>query len=258
MGLTLGAMAVAALGTTAAGGEDKPVCLRRAELATASCGGRLELGFLAAITPDKLPKEVRAPVALRLEGKISTPDGTQPAALREATIAFDRDGAIDAEGLPVCPRRTIETDVAAARRACRASIVGTGAAHVAIAAGDSVSLPLTLFNGGVDDGTTTVFIQSSLAVATPTPLVAVVKLRKAHEHGFGLEAITTIPAALWRYGSVLDFSFRIKRLFADRHARRSYASARCSDGHLETLMSALFSDGTQLRGLVVRQCAPTG
>lgn len=231
---------------------------------------RLSVRFDAQVTPKKLPKHERVPVAVRLQNQISTTDGTHPSALRELTISFDRNGALNAIGLPACGRSQLATrNPQAARQACRKSIVGSGTADVEISSSEQerISLPLTLFNGGVKDGTTTLFIRSSIETPTPMPIIATVKLSKVHKDRYGLQAVAKIPPIAGGSGSLLDFSLKVKRLFRYKGTQESYAMARCPDGHLNAEIDTLFRNEvkvpgvaprTEIRGTVIRPCTPKG
>ena len=93
---------------------------------------------------------------LNIFGRISTSDGTHPSAFREAVVDFYKSGAVNAEGLPICKANQIEaSDTKAAKRACGATIVGSGVAHAEIAFPEQkpivVASPLIFFNGGEKD-----------------------------------------------------------------------------------------------------------
>jgi hypothetical protein len=272
LALTLGIGAALAIGVAAIanGTAHKFDCFRSAISQGSDCPGRLILKLDGGITPKATPKHEMAPVAVKLRGKISTENGGQPSALREATIDFDKNGALNATGLPACGRSQLETrNTQAARQACRKSIVGSGMAHVAIASSEQlIPLPLILFNGGIKNGTTTLFIRSSIAVPTPTPIVATVKLSKVHEGRYGLQAIAKIPPIDEGNGSLLEFSLKVKRLFTNKGTQESYAMARCPDGHLDaSILSAVFKNEakipgvpptTTLKGTVIRPCTSKG
>jgi hypothetical protein len=183
-------------------------------------------------------------------------------ALREVTMDFDKNGALNATGLPACKRSQLETrNTSAVQHVCRESIVGSGTAHVAITSSgqEPIPLPLTLFNGGVRDGTTTLFIRSSIATPTPAPLIATVKLRKIHAGRYGLGAISKIPPIAEGNGSLLDFSLKIKRLFTYKGKKQSYVSAKCPDGHFNAnIISAKFEGGPTISGTVIRPCTSKG
>lgn len=256
LALGFGGLAIAAVTTSSAAVEYKSVCIRRAAPATTSaCPPRLEGDFGATVTPTKLPKKSMAPVAIELHGEFSNSDGTPPPALRQLAIGFDRNGRVDVKGLPSCPRSALELSGAkVAPPLCRTAIVGTGAMEASNGSGGQVRLPLTLFNGGFQNGRTTVFVRSSNATLTPTPIVATVRLRNARDGRSGLRAIATIPPIAGGLGSVLDFNLTLKRLFHSGGRESSFAAARCFNGRLQAAISADFRDGTRLSADVLQSC----
>lgn len=230
----------------------------------------LIIKFGGGVTPKTLPKHELAPVALRIRGRISTVDGTHPFAFREAVVDLDKNGTINARGLPVCKRKQLKArgTTKAARRVCGRSIIGTGIAHVEIESPErgpiKVPSPLTLFNGGVKRGTTTLFIHAFITVPTPVAIVTTVKVRKIHEGRYGLQAVSKIPRIAAGSGSVLDFSFKIKRLFKYKGKKRSYMMARCLDRHLiAKITKTVFKDeagsGTTTgTDIMIQSCTPKG
>jgi hypothetical protein len=240
------------------------VCLRRPSPAlapTIGCPPRLELKASVGFAPKKLPKKELAPIAVNIGFRVHYDDGKQPPALEKMTMDFDRNGRLAVTEIPVCGKATLETRGArAARRACRGSIVGAGVAHIAIRPSEQrpISLPLTLFNGGVKGGTTTLFVQSSIAVPIPTPIVATVKLKEINKGRYGMQAISTIPQMADGSGSVLDFNFTIERLVESKGGRQPYATARCFDGRQYARLTSTFADGTVLVGTVVQACTAEG
>ena len=193
--------------------------------------------FNSEILPQTLPKHRFGSVAMKVSGNFSTADGSHPPALREAIIDFDTNIIVDADGLPICKRSQLEVRHADrdARRACRKSILGNGAAHVKIdSREDQVSIPLVLFNGGVRDSTTKLFLYGYLSKPNPTPVITPVEIRRTHNGRSALRVIAKIPQIDSGHGSVLDFGFEIKRLFQREGKRRSYLSARCVDDQLNT------------------------
>jgi len=223
----------------------------------AGCEPHLEFKASVGFAPKKLPRKELAPIAVNIEFKIHYDDGKQPPALREVTMEFDRNGRLATTGIPVCGKATLETrGVRAARRACRDSIVGTGVAHIAIKYSEQepISLPLTLFNGGIKGAATILFVQSSMAA----PIVATIKLKEVDNGRYGMEAISTIPPIADGSGSILDFNFTIKRLVESKGARQPYATTRCFDSRLYAHLLSTFVDGTKLTGDLLRACTPEG
>lgn len=262
--LALTLSTVLAVGIAAAAtATPSTACRARSALASAnSCGpSPLELTVGGEVLPKKLPTHKMAPVAVEIGGKLSTVDGSQPPASREATIDFDRNGSINATGLPVCKRSRLEAnDTRSSQLACRGSIVGTGLAHVAIesAGNGPIPIPLTFFNGGVRGDTTTLFIQPAITVATPAPTVVTVKLTKIAKGPFGLQAVAKIPMLVGE-GSLLDFSFKINRFFKYKGATQSYATARCPpDGLLSARFGLSFSTGEMIRVALAPRCTQHG
>jgi hypothetical protein len=81
-------------------------------------------------------------------------------------------------------------------------------------------------------------------------------VRKTDKGRYGLTAVAAIPVIAKGNGSVLDFKLTIKRLFTYEGERRSYAMARCFDGHLSAGVTGVFADGMTLTGTLLRPCTP--
>jgi hypothetical protein len=225
---------------------------------------RLTAEFSGTVNPRALPAEELASVALTIQGRISSADGRQPPALREAMVKFDRGGVINAKGLPVCKLGQLEgRGTRAVRRTCGKAIVGTGTGHVEVTPPQRLPATLTVLNGGVTGRTTTVFIHAALGGPFPAPTVTVVKARKVRDGRYGLETVWRIPRILNGAGSVLDFRLNIKRIFRYRGAEQSYVMAKCLDGRLvANVARAIFKDeshsgiGDQtLSETVIQDCA---
>lgn len=253
--LIMGLAVMAGLPATSTATDFVNTCLLNSS-AAGSCPPHLLFNFGGKVAPKQLPKHRMAPVAITIRGKVATDNGVQPSALREMTVLLDRSFALKATGLPTCKRSQLAHDYSAAVRMCRASIIGTGAAHAEISSQQQglIDLPLTLFNGGIHDHTTTLFILSSIAAPTPTSLLATVTLSKINMGRYGLQVVSRIPRIANGDGSLRDFTLRVKRLF----------SARCLDGQLNAKVErAIFKNETKvpgvahettLKGTMVRSC----
>ena len=98
--------------------------LVRAEL-TAS--GNLFITFDGGILPEALPRDDRAPIGVWISGQVRTLSGETPPSLREVTIGLNRDGRLDARGLPLCGEGQIDLGSSEeALAACGDALVGTG------------------------------------------------------------------------------------------------------------------------------------
>src|SRR3954470_10700318 len=73
-----------------------------AEKATTVRAGNLILTINGKVSPKALSKSTPEPISLTAQGTISTADGKHPPALKEVVIDTDKNGTIDARGVPVC------------------------------------------------------------------------------------------------------------------------------------------------------------
>lgn len=218
--------------------------------------GNLILKFGSTVSPAKLPKRSLAPIALNVSGKISTADGTHPSAFREAIVDVDKNGMVDATGVPVCKGSQLEArKTAAARNVCGPAIVGSGSAHISISFPEQkpvpVSSPLLLFNGGTKGGKTTMFIHSFITVPVPAAIVTTVTIQKIEKGRYGYRTVAKVPVVAGGSGSALDFQFTIaKKLFGPQGHRHSYLEARCADGRFQAqVLKALFRNEAEIAGV---------
>jgi hypothetical protein len=243
----------------------------------------LSVDITGSVTPSTLPEHTLAPVSLHVQGTISVSEMSHPSALRKATIELEPDVSIDAEGLAACPVRVLRGhDIATARRICRKSIIGSGSARIGIGsspqpppqpqpgqtplseeAQTTVSSELTLYNGGVANGITTLFAHGYISSPSPASLVMVVKINRK---GKGLQAVAKIPSIAEGQGSLLGFRFTLGRYFWREGEKQSYLNAKCPDGDLTvSFLSLLFRNDARearvpaessLRGSESVPCTP--
>lgn len=248
--LTLaGALAIALASLAAA---EKPTVVRAGDVVLELNGG---------VTPRALPRNRLAPITLQASGNIDTTDGAQPPALKEVTIDFDKHGAVNAKGLPVCqPGKLQATDTQHAKEACKGAIVGTGKTRVRVAFPEQApfesSGPLVLFNGGVHGGVTTMYIHAYVNVPAPTAIVTRVRIAKIHKGRYGTRAVATVPVIAGGSGSVVQFNFAIHRLFKRGGRKQSYLLAECANGHFFAHAVAKYRNGPTMVGDIVRACSP--
>lgn len=225
--------------------------------------GNLKLTVDGTFSPKKLPKSKLAPITLDVSGKVETIDGKHPPALREFVVETDKNGSVNAKGLPTCTAAKLNSqDTAAAKKACPNAIVGEGKTDVEIEFAEQPPIvahsKLLAFNGGVKGGTTTIFIHAFLTVPVPAAVVTTVKVSKVHNGRYGLKSVATIPVIAGGAGSPISFSLKLHRDFTYKGKKQSYFLAKCPDGHLNAKGTGVFSDGTRLAGGVVLPCTPKG
>ena len=225
--------------------------------------GDLELTANGSFSPQKLPKNKLAPITLNVNGKIRTLDGTHPPAVKEVIIETDKNGTINAKGLPVCISGKLQAQTTEkARAACKPALIGSGKTSVEVAFPEQTPFvaksELLAFNGGTSGGKTTIYLHAYLSSPVSAAVVAVVKVSKIHNGRYGLKSVTTVPKIAGGYGSPISFSLKLGRKFTYKGNQQSYLLAKCPDGHLNAKGVGVFSDGTRLAGSLVRACTPKG
>jgi hypothetical protein len=225
--------------------------------------GNLRITGNGAFSPTTLPKNKLAPIVLNVSGKVETLDGTHPPALKELVVEADKNGAINAKGLPVCTSGKLQAqDTAHAKAACKSAIVGEGTTNVEVEFPEQAPFiaksKLLAFNGGVKGATTTIFVHAYLSSPVSAAVVTTVKVSKIHNGRYGLKSVATVPKIAGGYGSPISFSLKVGRSFTYKGKKQSYLLAKCPDGHLSARGTGVFSDGSRLTGSLVRACTPKG
>jgi len=251
---TLALTAVLAIAVAGIATAEKPVVVQ---------AGNLKITVNGGFTPKKLPKNELAGITLNISGAVETIDGTHVPALKEFVVETDKNGAVNAKGLPVCTSGKLQAqDTEHAEDICRTAIVGEGKTDVEVEFPESkpfiAKSKLIAFNGGVKGGKTTIYIHAYLSSPVSAAVVTTVKVSKIHNGRYGLKSIATIPKIAGGYGSPINFSLKVGRTFTYKGKKQSYLLAKCPDGHLNAKGTGVFADGTRLTGSVVRSCTPKG
>ena len=174
--VVLAALAVLAIGSSA-----DAIRLRAGNIIITADGG---------FSPTKLPRHENAPITIHGGGKISTVNGELPPILETIDIEFDRHGAVDTVGLPICRAGQLEaTTVEQARAACPGAIVGKGRGKAIVKFPEQApipaSSPITIFNGPKKHGNPTVLAHAYLDHPVPTTFIVPVEIEKIHKGIYG-------------------------------------------------------------------------
>ncbi len=218
----------------------------------------LKMVFSPSVTPKKLSRVEATPVALNIKGRIETLDRSQPPAVREFVLDLDRNIAIDARGLPVCKGGHRDLRFPDLKSRCKDAIVGRGNVGVQIQIPElqpiSTQSELIVFNGGSRDaGVTTLYADAYLTQPITTSLVMTIKITR-HPHGY--RAVIEVPKLANGAGSLTHLSVKLKRRFTRNGEVVDFLTGRCPDVKLQSEASALFVDGTVLRGTTLQTCVP--
>src|SRR3954451_3288764 len=226
--------------------------------------GNLFVKFQGGIAPTALPRQARAPISVRVDGTVRVLSGERPPALRQISIAINRGGILDTQGLPTCRRSELEPATSQqALEACRPALVGEGRYVGALALPEQTSLPLQgrvlAFNAGID-GQPAILAHVYGGEPVPNSRVIVFHIRKSHGT-FGTILSAALPAYLNRNGYLKKISLNLRRTYVYRGRRHSYLSAACAApaGFTSAVfpfsrVSMTFADGRQLASTLIRSC----
>jgi hypothetical protein len=229
-----------------------------------SASGDLFVRFSGGISPNALPREARAPIAVSLAGTVKTLSGRRPPALRRIAIAINRGGRLDARGLPVCKRAQIQpSSTAEARATCGSALVGEGSFDADVAFPEQTAFPshghVLAFNAIVEGQTA---ILAHVYGTEPAPITRILVFHIRRSAGtYGTVLTASVPESVNQWGYLTHFSLNLHRSFAFRGRRRSYLSAACpapagfpgaTFPFARAAMS--FADGRTLASTLTRSC----
>jgi hypothetical protein len=192
--------------------------------------GDLRLTLEGELTPHSLPREAPAAVGVSVGAKIATTDGTDPPQLRRFTIAINRYGKIDYQGLRACTIPEIQPSTTAlAREACGASLVGTGTFSANVELAHQSPFPsegrvLAFFGrvGGKPAILAHVYGTDPIPTSYTLPL-----LISEHAGQFRTVLSASLPSVTEDWGFVTGLELNLRRSFFWHGARHSFLSASC-------------------------------
>jgi hypothetical protein len=219
--------------------------------------GSTVFNFDARITPKALPKATPGSAALRVSGRVSTTDGSAPAALTKILVRTDRDVALETAGLPVCKlARILSKNSRDAAKACRRSLLGRGTMTTVVAfpgaAPISLRGRLLIFNGAAAHRPPLLLAHMYAQSPTPTAIVTPVRIRRVGRNG--LSAIATVPRIAGGAGFVTSFDAKLGRRYSFKGERKSVISASCSRHRILFGVRAFFANGGSSSGTLVHGC----
>lgn len=193
--------------------------------------GSVRVKVSAKIQPQRLPRHGRAPISVDFAGRIAATNATEAPRLETLQIAINRNGLLDARGLPVCNADEIGT--ASSTRAlttCRKALVGQGKFLVDVNLAGQEPYPtvgrLLIFNSMLH-GQPALLGHIYSARPFATSFVVPFAIRKFGHGRYGTELNARFPAAFGRWGSITGLQMKLSRRYRYRGARRSFVTAGC-------------------------------
>jgi hypothetical protein len=192
--------------------------------------GSLIVALNGGIAPRKLPRHKRAPVAVRLAGRVLTEDNSPVPRVNWIRLELAWHGLLDTNGLAVCPRARLDgTSTRQALEHCREAQVGQGRLFARVflpgEPGLGVRARLTAFNGRTKTGRHAVLVH---AYSSDPPVSFVIPF-SVHRHSgsFHTVLIALIRRSAGPWPRVANFQIVVGRHFSFHGKRRSYLSASC-------------------------------
>jgi hypothetical protein len=230
--------------------------------------GNLFVRFQGGISPNTLPRQVRAPISVSVSGTVKTLSGERPPALRRIAIAINQGGRLDARGLAVCRRSEIEPSSSAeALSRCAPALVGGGSYDADVAFPEQSAFPsqgrILAFNAVVGGKRA---ILAHVYGEEPVPITRIIVFRIRERRGtFGTVLTGFLPASVNRWGYLKRISLSLHRNYTYRGQPRSYLSAACDapagfPGATFPFARAsmTFEDGRTLASTLTRSCKVRG
>ncbi len=193
--------------------------------------GTLVTTVSAKLSPHRLPRSGRAPVAVSLGWKVSTSDGSEPPSLKKLRIEINKNGILDPTGLPVCPYDKIQpASTERALRSCRSSLVGRGSFAALIGLEGQQTYvskgKMVVFNSK-KGGKPVLFGQIYSARPFSSSFVIIFKVSRVKKGAYGTTLTAVLPPNLRAWGNLTEIKMKLSRQYGYKGHRRSFLSANC-------------------------------
>lgn len=231
--------------------------------------GTLRVSVGGELKPRKLPRKGAAPIAVSVDGEISTTDESLPPQLKTLRIELNRNGRLDYAGLPTCKLSKIQPgSTAHALAGCRPSLVGRGSFSVDITLAGQETYPtegkLTVFNA-TQGGKPVLYGHIYSPRPFATSFVIVFKLSQAHHGTYGTVLDAQLPKGMKSWGRLTGLRMTLSRRYRSGGRRHSYLSSGCPAPKGFTAVSFplartsfSFAGGVTLRSVLESSCRARG
>lgn len=183
-----------------------------------------------SMSPDRLPRNGTAPVAVSFSGEIGSTKAGGPPQLEQISIAINSHGKLDTRGLARCRMGSIDPSTTKEAIAiCRSSLIGEGSFSANVKLPEQSPFPsegkVLAFNGRLR-GRPAVF--AHIYGTQPVPTSIVLPFSVARTGGtYGTLLTASLPRVTGDWGYVTGIAMTLKRQFTYRGKPASYLSAGC-------------------------------
>jgi hypothetical protein len=212
--------------------------------------GPVWVSATATMQPRELPRPGHGDAAISLDTvtRVGTHNGSTPPTLETLTFLFDKNGRVDAKGLPVCTLAKLEgTTPAQARRKCAGALVGEGEGKAVVTAPGkapfTISSPLSLFNGPPAGGQPTLIAHAYEKVPAPEALLVPIAIERVSKGRYGFRAQVQVPEIAGGFGAPTLAEATIDAVRKRGGKKVGYINAHCAGGRLQVYGTARFTDG---------------
>jgi hypothetical protein len=247
------------------------LCLAGASVAAAEVvqHGTLRVAVQGDLTPKTLPRTGTAPVAVKVGGRVSSVDGTEPPQLQKLTIEINRHGRIETLGLPTCRAEAIQTaSNGRALAVCGPALVGEGTFSGTISLPGTAPFPfegkLLLFNA-VEHGRPVLLGHIYSPHPFATSFVIGFQVRSERHGDYGTVLTANLRQALGSKKNLTGIEMTLSRRYTYKGQAHSYVSAGCpapkgfpSANYPLARTSFAFADGAKLTTVLNRSCGARG
>ena len=226
--------------------------------------GEVRVVMQGKISPHALPRTHEVPVTVEVGSHISQIGGGDPPKLLRISLAINRNGHLDYEGLPKCHYKLIQPSKnREALEACRDAMVGTGYFSANVLLPEQSPFPsrgkILAFNGEVL-GHPVIFAHIYGTQPIPTSFVLPFVVR--HTNGkYATTLAAYLPKVKANWGFITGVRLKLHRIYRFHGRKHTYLSASCaapkgfSGAHFAFAKSEFaFAGGTTLKPALTRTC----
>jgi hypothetical protein len=193
--------------------------------------GDLIVYLRGGVAPRTLPRDHSTPVSVRLQAGIRTANSVPLPRVTRIALELAYRGALDTEGLPVCPRAQLRAlDTRNALAVCGPALVGSGKLYARVfvpsQAPFGLHARLLAFNGKTRQGRTAIWV---LAYSPDPPFSFVLPFHVVRKQSgpFRTALVSVVPRDIGPWPHFAHFNMVVSRQFRFREQVHSYLKASC-------------------------------